>query len=208
MGLGTYQDIYLRFQPAALEPGRVYYTYAHNDLLQLVLELGLAGTALMFLAFWRTGRDLVGAHLLGRGGCPVGGGEAEGARRSDPLQRRDERRGTRRRLALLFHSLFDFGARIPANGILAATCFGIATVALHTRYGPTGERLLIQGALLVVRGPGRPFRFTLGAAAVLLALVLALWIVRAPVTHATLRWRRAAAPIGSPPCQPRKLPSR
>ena len=31
-------------------------------------------------------------------------------------------------------ALFDFAARIPANGILAATCLGIATVALHTRF--------------------------------------------------------------------------
>src|SRR6185436_11185 len=70
VGLGTYQDIYLRYQPAALDPGHVYYTHAHNDLLQLVLEVGIVGTVLVLAAGWRVARDLLGAHLLGRGACP------------------------------------------------------------------------------------------------------------------------------------------
>ena len=61
----------------------MYFPFAHNDLLQLAVELGLIGTALCPFAAWRVGRDLVGAHLLGRGRCPVGGGEDEGARRSE-----------------------------------------------------------------------------------------------------------------------------
>ena len=180
VGLGTYQDIYVHYQPAVLGPGRVYYTYAHNDLLQLMLELGVVGTIVLLLAFWRTGRDLLGAHLLGRAGCPVGGGEGEGARRSDPFSIGLSVGALGAVLALLVHSLFDFGARIPANGILAATCLGIATVALHTRYGPTGERLLAQVRAWPLVG-GRPFRFTLGAMAVALSCVLALWIGRAPL---------------------------
>jgi tetratricopeptide (TPR) repeat protein len=184
LGLGTYQDLYLRYQPAVLDPGHVYYTFAHNDLLQVVLELGVVGAFVLLAAFWMTGRDLVGAHLLGRLACPVGGGEAEGARRSDPFSVGLGVGALGAVLALLVHSVFDFSARIPANGILAATCLGSATVALHTRYGPTGDRTLTR----VRDWPlgDTSFRFALGAMGVLLCLVLALWIVRAPMISGRL----------------------
>src|SRR5262249_47046574 len=65
VGLGAYKDMYFRFQPAALLPGRVYFPYAHSDLLQLAIETGPAGVALFLWAVWRVGRDLVGAHFLG-----------------------------------------------------------------------------------------------------------------------------------------------
>ena len=40
VGLGAYREIYFRYQPAAHAAGVVYYPYAHNDVLQLLLELG------------------------------------------------------------------------------------------------------------------------------------------------------------------------
>jgi tetratricopeptide (TPR) repeat protein/O-antigen ligase len=185
VGLGTYQDIYLRYQPAALNPGHVYYTHAHNDLLQLVLELGLVGATLALALFWRTTQDLLGAHLLGRAACSVGGGEAEGARRNDPFSVGLGLGALGGVLALLVHSLFDFAARIPANGVLAATCLGIATVALHTRFSATGERLLTRVRMRPL-GNGRMLPVTLGAMAVILSLVLMLWIVRPPLVAARL----------------------
>lgn len=185
VGLGTYQDIYLRYQPAALDPGHVYYTYAHNDLLQLVLELGLIGAALCLALFWRTTQDLLGAHLLGRATCPAGAGEAEGARRNDPFSVGIGIGAMGGVLALLVHSVFDFGARIAANGILAATCLGIATVALHTRFSPTGERLLARVRVWPL-GNGRLFPVTLAATAVILSLALTVWMVRPPLIAARL----------------------
>ncbi len=185
VGLGTYQDIYLRYQPASLEPGRVYYTFAHNDLLQLVLELGLLGAILLVTLAWRTGQDLVGAHLLGRAACPVGGGEADGARRSDPFSVGVAIGALGGVFALLVHSLVDFAARIPANGILAATSLGIATVALHTRFSPSGERLLTRVRAWPL-GDGRSFPVALGATAVVLSVVLMVWILRPPLVAARL----------------------
>ena len=185
IGLGTYQDIFVRYQPAALDPGRVYYTYAHNDLLQLVLELGVVGAVLLLALFWNTTRDLLGAHLLGRAACPVGGGEAEGARRNDPFSVGLAVGALSGIVALLVHSLFDFAARIPANGILAAACLGIATVALHTRFSPTGERLLTRVRVWTL-ADGRLFPVTLGAMAIILSLVLMVWIVRPPLVAARL----------------------
>ena len=180
VGLGAYHDIYLRYQPAVLDPAHVYYNFAHNDVLQLALELGVVGAGLVVALVWRTSRDLVGAHLLGRAGCPVGGGEAEGARRNDPFSIGVGLGALGGVLALLGHSLLDFAARIPANGILAATCLGIATVALHTRFSPTGERTL-AGVRVWALGTGRLFPVILGAAAALLSVVLTLWILRPPL---------------------------
>src|SRR5262249_40178861 len=135
VGLGAYRDVYFRYQPLELAPGKVYFPFAHNDLVQLAVELGLVGAALCLFAAWRGGADLVGAHLRGRGRCPVGGGEDEGARRSDTWSVGVGLGGLTAVLALIVHSAFDFGARIPANGALAAACLGLATVALHTRFG-------------------------------------------------------------------------
>jgi tetratricopeptide (TPR) repeat protein len=180
VGLGTYQDIYLRYQPVALDPGRVYYTHAHNDLLQLVLEVGIIGTVLVLAAGWRTARDLLGAHLLGRAACPVEGGEDAGARRTDPFSVGLGVGALGGVIALLAHSLVDFGARIAANGILGATCLGIATVALHTRFGPTGERLLTRIRVRRLEG-GSALAVALPALAVLVSFVLALWILRVPL---------------------------
>ena len=156
VGLGAYGDIYPRYQPLALAPGKVSYPYAHDDLLQLAVELGAIGAVLIAWMGWRVGKDLLGAHLLGRAACPVGGGEREGAQRRDPFSVGLGVGAVGSVLALLVHSAFDFAARIPANGILAAACLGIATVALHTRFQATGERLLDEVARGVACGPLRP----------------------------------------------------
>jgi tetratricopeptide (TPR) repeat protein len=185
VGLGAYRDTYLRYQPPALAPGRVYYPYAHNDLLQLAVELGVIGAALVLFMAWRVGKDLVGAHLLARASCPVGGGERDGARRSDPFSVGLGVGAVGAALALLVHSAFDFGARIPANGILAATCLGIATVACHTRFQPTGDRLLTR-----IRGFSLERRprtaVALGAMAIVLCVAPVPWIVRPPLVAGRL----------------------
>jgi O-antigen ligase len=152
VGLGAYGDVYPRYQPPALAPGKVAYPYAHDDLLQLAVELGAVGAVLVVWMGWRVGRDLLGAHLLGRAGCPVGGGEHEGAQRRDPFSVGLGVGAVGSVVALLAHSAFDFAARIPANGILAAICLGIATVALHTRFQATGERLLSASRVVSLAG--------------------------------------------------------
>src|SRR5262247_3594619 len=142
VGLGAYKDIYFRFQPVALLPGRVYFPYAHSDLLQFAIETGPAGVAIALWALWRVLRDLVGAHLLGRGRCPVA--EGAHARRSDPFSVGIMLGALAAVVALGGHSAVDFSARIPADGILGAACLGIATVAAHTRFGVDGARSLVD----------------------------------------------------------------
>ncbi|HEV8587041.1 MAG TPA: O-antigen ligase family protein [Methylomirabilota bacterium] len=176
VGLGAYREIYFRYQPAAHSAGVVYYPYAHNDVLQLAIELGPIGTLLCLFFGWRVVADLVGTHLLGRGACPVDGGEGEGARRHDRWSLGVAIGALAGAAALTAHSVLDFNLRIPANGFLAAALLGIATVALHTRFSGDDAQLLSGTRAAAPAGGAR-------AAVVLLAVVL--------VTGWTVYWARS-----------------
>ncbi len=200
VGLGAYKDIYFHFQPAALLPGRVYFPYAHSDLLQLAIETGPAGIALFLWAVWRVGRDLVGAHLLGRGPCPVGTGGPE--RRSDPFSVGIMLGSLGAVAALLAHSAVDFSARIPSDGVLAAACLGMASVAAHTRFAASGARSLAASRERAF-GEARLPRAVAAAAACVLAAVLVPFIVQPatarPAATAVEDLRRAIASTPSDP---------
>ena len=154
VGLGAYRDIYFRHQPLAHHPDRFYFPYAHNDLLQLVLELGVVGTVLCGFFAWRLVADLVGTHLLGRGACPVDGGEGPEAMRSDRFSVGIAVGALAGAAGLTAHSALDFSVRIPAVGLLAAALLGLATVALHTRMQPDHEQLLSGEWVLSLARPG------------------------------------------------------
>jgi tetratricopeptide (TPR) repeat protein/O-antigen ligase len=186
VGLGAYRDIYPRYQPRVLSPGRVSYDYAHDDLLQLAVELGVLGFVLIVWMGWRVGKDLLGAHLLGRAACPVGAGEREGAQRRDVFSVGLGVGALGSVLAILVHSVFDFAARIPANGILGAVCLGIATVALHTRFQPTGHRLLSR-AHQVSLADRSGLALVLGSVATVVSLGALPWIIWPALTTARLQ---------------------
>jgi tetratricopeptide (TPR) repeat protein len=174
VGLGAYKEIYFRFQPLALGAGSMYFPYAHSDLLQFVIETGPLGAALFLWAALRVARDLVGAHLLGRGRCPVtpGGGQ----RRSDPFSVGVTLGGLGAVIAALVHSAVDFPARIPADGILAAACLGLATTAAHTRF--TADRPIPTESRRRSLGSGLTGRAGVSALTVGLAALAVAWIVR------------------------------
>src|SRR5262249_19516797 len=186
VGLGAYGDIYFRYQPPALSPGTLFFEFAHNDLLELLAETGVVGLTIGLVAVWRVSKDLVGAHLLGRGRGPVEGGEGEGARRHDPYSVGLGLGALTGAFALLVHSLVDFAARIPANGMLAAACLGIATVTLHTRFGGDRDRFM-AGVLVKPLGAGWIPPAMLGAAVVAVSLVGAVFIARPPLVALALR---------------------
>jgi tetratricopeptide (TPR) repeat protein/O-antigen ligase len=191
VGLGAYRDVYFRHQPLAHSPETLYFPYAHNDLLQLAIELGPIGAVLCLLLGWRVVADLVGAHLLGRGACPVDGGEGAEAMRSDRYSVGIAVGALAGLAGLVAHSALDFSARIPAVGVLAATLLALATVALHTRLTPGREELLSGTAALA---PGPPLRAGLGA----LALVLVAGWSWAWIAAARVRTAEAAL-IAAPP---------
>ena len=183
-GLGTYGDIFFRYQTAALDPGLHYVSDAHNDFLQLVVETGPIGAAIAGFAAWRLVRDLVRAHLFGRGACPVGGGEGELAQRGDPFSIGVAVGALGALFAFGVHSLVDFPARIPANSVLAAACLGIATVALHTRFDRRAHLLVEHRSWSF--GDRRVIPAAVGLGAVVIALVLVPWIVRPARIEAAL----------------------
>lgn len=49
-GLGSYESVFPRFQPALNLGGGNYIDYAHNDYVQILMELGLAGVVLLIAA--------------------------------------------------------------------------------------------------------------------------------------------------------------
>jgi tetratricopeptide (TPR) repeat protein/O-antigen ligase len=155
VGLGAYREIYFRYQPLAHQPETLYFPYAHNDLLQLAIELGPAGALLGLFLGWRLVADLIGVHLLGRGACPVDGGEGTEALRSDRYSVGIAIGALAGIAGLVAHSALDFSVRIPAVGVLAATLLGLATVALHTRLHAGHEQLLSGTATLTLARPGR-----------------------------------------------------
>jgi tetratricopeptide (TPR) repeat protein len=152
VGLGAYRDAYFRYQPLAHQPHDTFYPYAHSDLLQLGLELGVVGIAVCLFLSWRVIADLVGAHLLSRGACPVDGGAGEEARRNDRYSVGIAIGALAGTGALVTHSALDFSARIAANGFLVAALLGLATVALHTRLASGREQLLTGARIAELSG--------------------------------------------------------
>jgi O-antigen ligase len=119
-GLGTFQEIYRTFD----DPFRVsheYTNHAHNDYLELVLELGLAG-ALLILAFliWFAARSIA-----------VWRATFEGTGLA--------RAGSVIILILLLHSVVDYPLRTSAIGVLFAFACALLVPYAKPRSAPPSE---------------------------------------------------------------------
>ncbi len=101
-GTGTFQKVYpLQEDPAAID--RFYVNHAHNDYLELAVEMGLPGIALilLFLAWWATSvwrllRSPAADHYA------IAGAVASAA--------------------VLLHSALDYPLRTAAIGVVFAMC--------------------------------------------------------------------------------------
>lgn len=189
VGLGAYRAIYTRYQPLAHQPAAVYYPYAHSDLLQFVIETGVVGLGVLAWAAWRVGRDLIGAHGFGHGACPVGEARGAAARRSDPYNVPVAMGAVAGIVSVIVHAGVDFPLRIPANGFLAATLLGVATVALHSRFGLREATLLSGRRAIPV--PRRLVPVAVSGAVVLSALLIG-HAARAALVEGRLAAYRAA----------------
>lgn len=119
-GLGSFDAVYRSVEPViALDS--TYFNHAHNDYLELWLETGWLGAAVLALALiWVAPRWLKSWR--------DGGGE----RRGDPLARA----AGAALLLLAMHSVVDFPIRSTTILVLSALCLGLIAAAGPHRAAP------------------------------------------------------------------------
>jgi O-antigen ligase len=111
-GLGSYPWVASAIQPP--ETGRYWMDLAHNDYVQLLMDTGVLGGALLVLAFslyFRRWWQLLRA--------PSKSGETW------PRQRKAALACGIGLLAFALHAWVDYPFHIPANAMMAATLFGL-----------------------------------------------------------------------------------
>jgi O-antigen ligase len=104
-GLGSFAEVYRLYEnPETVDS--TYVNHAHNDYLELALELGLAGLVLivLFIAWWGRRAVQIWSSSL-----------------SSPL----ERAATIASAAILAHSAVDYPLRTSAMAAVFAMCIGI-----------------------------------------------------------------------------------
>ncbi|MDF1593688.1 MAG: O-antigen ligase family protein [Desulfobacterales bacterium] len=138
VGWGNFRYVYPRFSPDDFN--RVSSSgHAHNDWIEALGEVGLAGGMLMAAAFigflfkmvrvWRNRRDL---YALG-----VGAGVMAGI------------------LAVAFHSYFELNMHIPANPLTLAAILALGYAALHCQGRGIKERFFYRTRELPLTRPRR-----------------------------------------------------
>jgi len=151
VGWGNFRHVYPRFSPDQFN--RVSSSgHAHNDWIEALSEVGLAGGFLIAAAFilylykmirvWRNRHDL---HALG-----VGAGVMAGL------------------LALAFHSYFDLNMHIPANPLTLAAVLALGYAALHREGRGFKERFFYRTREI----PLTPWRRHVAAGVLLFLLAL------------------------------------
>lgn len=113
-GIGTFVAVYPRYE----DPGMVDQTYmnhAHNDYLELALETGLPGLALLGAFLWWWGRR---AFALW-----TSSGDGDLYARAASIAS----------AAILIHSSVDYPVRMTAISVLLALCCGMMSVAAPER---------------------------------------------------------------------------
>lgn len=121
-GLGTFENVYPQFESGEIIPA-TYVNHAHNEYLQLTLELGFPGVALMaILVLWL----LFKASQVWLAGSDYGSLLRAKMATSISI------------LVPVFHSLLDYPLRTQAVACLAAACLALL-FAEREKFRPASE---------------------------------------------------------------------
>jgi O-antigen ligase len=124
-GLGTFSDIYPKYQPQFIEQ---FLEHTHNDWLELVIETGFIGFLILVCGLVAYFYHFIRIWLKRDDSFPVGIGlGVMGATAS-----------------ISFHGLVDFNFHIPANAFLYVVILGIGYSALNNEWTKEGETMLSE----------------------------------------------------------------
>jgi len=117
-GLGTFNDVFLRYRPTEMPQDR-QAVHAHNDYLELLIEMGIPGLLIALWAIFRFFRYVLRGYF----------------EHGDPVLVSLTLGGLTSCAAILIHSFFDFNLHIPANALLffIVLAMTIVTVQLMAR---------------------------------------------------------------------------
>jgi O-antigen ligase len=105
-GLSSYRYVFPRYRSFG---GKIFYSWAHNDYLQMLIELGAPG---LLLILWIMGGVWWGARCV--------------RRRLGVSSLRYLHAGTSAAaVAIALHSFTDFGLHLPANAAWLAVIVGV-----------------------------------------------------------------------------------
>jgi len=127
-GIGTFVNVYPRYENPALVDG-TYMNHAHNDYLELALETGAPGLALLgaFMLWWSRRALAVWRSAQ----------HADGFARAATIAS----------AAILIHSSVDYPLRMTAISALLALCCGLMSVAAPMRSRVVRNRRASQNVL-------------------------------------------------------------
>lgn len=160
-GIGVFPFIYPQYSTVTYVHG-VLINHAHNDYLELMLETGIIGFAIILWALFRFIKDSALYHMLGitkgidherpdRGLIPYlkifrtqripKDKESRHQKHEDHLKKRNDPfimgiaiGGIIGVISISLHSIVDFNTHIPANAFLLSILLGITTVAVHMKH--------------------------------------------------------------------------
>ncbi len=121
-GLGTFQYVFRRYRPPKIPQNKQAY-HAHNDYLELLIEMGFLGLCVVLWAFFRFLRYMLHGYF----------------QHDDSVLTPLALGGLTSCTAMGVHSFFDFNLRLPANALLMTIIMAMSVAAIqliqqrHTR---------------------------------------------------------------------------
>ncbi len=103
-GLGTFQHIFPMYKPDGIT---MFYQHAHNDYIEILLELGIIGALLVLLFLGHAGKHILYVRWRGR-------------------EKYLKAAFVASLVSIAVFSLFDFNLHIPSNAILLSFILGLA----------------------------------------------------------------------------------